>query len=146
MAKAVKGVKARAWAMFSRYIRIRDCIETTGFPFTGCCVTCGDKFHISFLDAGHLFAGRSNAKLFQELSVRAQCQICNQRGHGQPEKFRKVMEKRYSVEEVEAWERDGRQMIQNKDMDFDAIAKKYKEKYLALLRKEGFRSYEDKDF
>lgn len=144
MAKALKGpVKRRAWNNFSRFIRIRDCLATVGFPFAGVCVTCGKRFHISFLDAGHLFAGRGNAVLFDERVVRAQCRICNQTKGGRHNKFRKIMEELHGEKTVEQWQIESKKMVQDNEMDFDAIAKKYKEKYKELLRSAGFANYDE---
>lgn len=147
MAKALKGSRKTAWDMFSRYIRIRDCLATTNFPFAGLCITCGKRFHITFLDAGHLFAGRTNAKLFDERAVHAQCRICNQGRDGEfkkwGKKYREIMEEKHGVEEVAQWEIDGKKIIHDDELDFPAIAAKYKKKYSKLLHDAGYRDYDD---
>lgn len=72
MAKKLQNkAKADAWSEFSRFIRVRDCLETTGLAFVGVCITCGRRFHIRYLQAGHCLPGRSNAKLFDEKLVHA---------------------------------------------------------------------------
>lgn len=146
MAKSLKGSgKTKAWNMLSRYIRIRDCLATTNFPFAGVCVTCGKKWHITALAAGHLFAGRTNAKLFpdDDRVIRTQCVICNEIFHGKPKKFRRVLETEHGVELVKKWERDSKKVIHDDELDFGAIEKKYKEKYLKLLHDAGYRDYDD---
>ncbi|HIJ71685.1 MAG TPA: hypothetical protein HPP87_10030 [Planctomycetes bacterium] len=143
MAKKLSAPKTDAWDWFSKWVRVKDCLETTGFPFVGECVTCGRRFHISFLQAGHCFPGRKNARLFQEELVHAQCRFCNEGKHGCPTKYRKIMEKRYTPKEVEKWEIEGKRFIHDRDMDFEGIAKKYKDKLDKLLRGCGYYSYEE---
>jgi hypothetical protein len=69
--------KDTAWRWFSKYIRLRDCISTTGFKDQGKCVTCGGYFPFSELQAGHAIGGRNDAVLFDEKLVNAQCGRCN---------------------------------------------------------------------
>ncbi len=70
-------LKANAWRIFSRYIRLRDCLFTTGTKEYGLCVSCGFQFPFDNLQAGHFIAGRHNANLFSEEGVHAQCRLCN---------------------------------------------------------------------
>jgi len=136
--------KTRAWNRFSQWVRVRDCLYTTGLPFVGRCVTCDKKFHIRALQAGHCFPGRKNARLFQEELVNAQDFLCNEGEHGRPEKYLKVMQARYGEEQVEAWRIEGLQVIRDRDMDFSKIEEKYKQLTSDLLRSHGqYVSYED---
>ncbi len=78
--RTVKGKKAqrkRAWEAFSQYIRLRDCIATTGTKTEGVCITCGCRFPFGELQAGHALAGRNNSILLDEELVSAQCGGCN---------------------------------------------------------------------
>ena len=143
MAKAVKGSKSTAWDSFAQWVRVRDCIETTQAPFTGFCITCKKKFHISYLDAGHLFAGKGNAKLFHEDTVKAQCRMCNQFRNGRAAKFRKVMEERHGAEQIETWQAEVNKVIHDKDMDYPAITQKYRAKLHDLLVPFGYNNYEE---
>ena len=142
MAKALTGPKKTAWDAFAQWVRVRDCIETTGRPFVGVCITCRKKFHISYLDAGHLFAGKGNAKLFHEDTVKAQCRICNQFRDGRAKKFRKIMEERHGEEQVAEWQAEVNIVIHDKDMDYPAITQKYREKLHILLKPFGYANYE----
>ena len=47
-------LKKIAWKEFSSYIRLKQCIKTTGEIDTGICYTCGRTFSIDKLQAGHL--------------------------------------------------------------------------------------------
>lgn len=80
--KGLKSLKKTAWTLFSRYIRLRDCLKTTGSLTHGVCITCGKTYPIESLQAGHFIAGRSNAVLFDEQITHAQCYACNVGLHG----------------------------------------------------------------
>ncbi len=75
--KTVSSVKKKVWAVFSPYIRLRDCLETTGCASFGLCITCGKRYHFKLLQAGHFISGRHNANLFSERGTHAQCYNCN---------------------------------------------------------------------
>lgn len=138
--------KKKAWKEFARFIRVRDCIKTRNIPFSGVCITCGNSFHISFLQAGHHIPGRSNAVLFSEEGVNAQCKICNEGWHVRPgsraKAYRKAMIERHGKAKVEQMIRDSKKIIHNRDMDFPAIAKKYKEKTTELVQRFGYKDYD----
>jgi len=75
--KTLSSVKKRVWLAFSKYIRLRDCFETTGCTSFGLCITCQKRYHFKLLQAGHFIPGRHNANLFSEKGVHAQCYNCN---------------------------------------------------------------------
>ena len=75
--KTVTSVKKKVWPLFSQYIRMRDCLKTTGCTSFGLCITCGKRYHIKLLQAGHFISGRHNANLFSERGTHAQCYNCN---------------------------------------------------------------------
>lgn len=144
MAKAFSNpAKKRAWDAFSQWVRVRDCIASTGLPFCGMCITCDTRFHIRYLDAGHCFAGRSNAGLFHEQLVNAQCRRCNQLLNGRLKKYRMIMEAKYSEEQVAKWHAECKKVRHNHDMDFDGIRDKYRKLTNVLLRPFGFNDYKD---
>jgi len=143
MAKAT-GAKNTAWIAFGHFIRVRDCLATTYYPFVGVCVTCKRRFHITALDAGHMTPGRSNGVLFNEELVNAQCSSwCNRMNHGFHDKYRKVMVEKYGEEQISTWEREGKKPIPDKDMDFPAITQKYRALTKELLRPFSYNSFED---
>lgn len=75
--KTIKQLKAKAWELFSLYIRYKyskDGLCT--------CYTCGKKVSIKQAQAGHGISGRGNAILFDENIVRPQCLHCNVFLHG----------------------------------------------------------------
>ena len=100
----VSKLKRKLWPIFSRFTRLRDCLETTGTIEYGICITCGAKIPFKFLDAGHFVGGRGNAVLFDEEQVNAQCKRCNMNG-GNWIPYEKIMLKRHGKEKVEAMKR-----------------------------------------
>ncbi len=79
------------WPTFSRYIRTRDCIRTTGSPVHGRCVTCGKLLPFKKLQAGHFIPGRTDAILFDDAQVHAQCYRCNMKLQGMWHKYYQFM-------------------------------------------------------
>ena len=75
--QTISQLKRKCWDDFSRYIRTRDCLRTTGCKDWGLCITCGKRYHIKLLQAGHFIPGRHNANLFSERGTHAQCYNCN---------------------------------------------------------------------
>lgn len=120
------------------YMRTKRCIETTGFPFLGICVTCGRKHHINYLDAGHCFSGRTNVKLLNKKFVDIQCRYCNQVEHGKPKKFREIMERRYGKEYVNRQAiRFKKKIIRNNRINWKRRTELYQRKYAELLKSQN---------
>ena len=91
----INSLKKRVWKVFSEYIRLRDCLKTTGCASRGRCITCDKVFSFKDLQAGHLIAGRHNASLFSELGVNAQCSGCNNYLRGNPHEYMRKIVKMY---------------------------------------------------
>lgn len=75
--KSVARLKRKLWSIFSEYIRLRDCLMTTGTLTRGKCICCEAELPFKDLQAGHFIAGRGNAILFDEECVHSQCRVCN---------------------------------------------------------------------
>jgi len=69
--------KEAVWKHFSSYIRLRDCMKTTGTTHQGKCVTCKRMYPYNKLQAGHFMPGRMDCILFDDEAVHAQCYRCN---------------------------------------------------------------------
>ena len=93
----ISTLKKKVWTLFSTYIRLRDCLKTTGLPDYGKCITCGKTIPRSLLQAGHFIAGRHNANLFSEEGTHAQCYNCNINLHGNTLEYRRQIIKLYGV-------------------------------------------------
>lgn len=91
--RTVSSLKKRAWNVFSEYIRLRDCLATTGAPFESKCVTCENFIPNSKgrLHAGHWISRVNNATLFDERNCFAQCAHCNLFNEGSKPEFSKFI-------------------------------------------------------
>lgn len=125
--------KERAWKEFSIYIRIRDCLRLTGSPDEGSCVTCKRPYNFKQLQAGHWIPGRSNAVLFSERGVHAQCDSCNRHKKGNPIKYWLFMEETYGRGIMDELIEESKQTVQYKVHDFEEIRAKYMNKTGELL-------------
>ena len=94
----ITALKKRLWKIFSIYIRMRDCLETTGTITHGKCCTCGRDYPIGKLQAGHFIPGREDSILFDPTCVHAQCYRCNVQHSGEWVKYFRFMEKKYGGE------------------------------------------------
>lgn len=93
-------LKKKLWKIFSIYIRMRDCIQTTGTILHGKCCTCKRDYPIGKLQAGHFIPGREDSILFDPTCVHAQCYRCNVQRSGEWVKYFRFMEKNYGRELV----------------------------------------------
>lgn len=88
-------VKGKAWNAFAKYIRLRDCLKTTGTLEHGKCITCGKLLSITFCDAGHFVSRRYNATVFDEKNVHIQCRYCNRYLNGNLLEYRRQIVRLY---------------------------------------------------
>ena len=91
----VAQLKKQVWPIFSQYVRMRDCLETTGCPSFGLCITCSKRYHFKLLQAGHFIPGRHNANLFSERGTHAQCYNCNINLRGNTLEYRRQIIRLY---------------------------------------------------
>jgi len=133
--------KEKAWKAFSDYIRLRDCLATTGTPDFAICITCNERGDSSqkpykMIQAGHAVGGRGNAVLFHEEIVNGQCSYCNSNGRfglgGDYGNYAIVLVKRYGIEHATALQRLKGTEKQYKLHDFIEIEQEYKNKLLDL--------------
>lgn len=87
--------KKKTWVAFSKFIRTRDCLRTTGCASFGLCISCGKRYHFKLLQAGHFIPGRYNANLFYEQGCHAQCYNCNINLKGNTLDYRDALIKLY---------------------------------------------------
>lgn len=112
---SVSELKKELWPIFSKFIRTRDCLKTCGGEtvevvrkngdaehlLVGRCYTCGKKYVISSLQAGHFIPKRRNSILYHEKGCHAQCYSCNISLHGNGVEYFIIMEKEYGREVVD---------------------------------------------
>jgi len=75
--KSLPKLKKDVWYEFSRFIRLRDAIRTTGNCNSAVCITCGKLELITNMDCGHCFSRQYTNTLFHEKNNHAQCKGCN---------------------------------------------------------------------
>ena len=108
--QSVSSLKKKVWVLFSRYIRLRDCLFTTGTRTHGKCITCDQVSPIERLQAGHFIAGRHNSYLFSEEGVHAQCGHCNGALEGNTLKYRRAIIDLYGDGYDEVLEQESREI------------------------------------
>lgn len=95
MKSTLTSTKKRAWRYFSKYIRLRDALKTTGNINHCKCFTCGRIESIKNIDAGHFVSRKFNSTLFDERNVNAQCAYCNVFLAGNQLEYRRQLIKLY---------------------------------------------------
>ena len=104
-------LKRRVWGLFSIYIRLRDCLRTTGSKEYGECFTCDETLPFDKLDAGHFIPGRHNSNLFSERGCQAQCRRCNRFKNGNVLEYRRQIVNLYGEGVDKELEDEAGQMI-----------------------------------
>lgn len=129
-----KIAKDKAWAAFSKYIRLRDALKTMGFAEKCKCVTCHkivDTFS-SACHAGHWLGGRKGKNLFEENACHAQCAGCNLYGAGQQTKYEAFMVETYGHEEMDRIVLQANTPYKHSVAELEELAEIYKRKYEEL--------------
>lgn len=126
---SLKKVKKQAWDIFSKYIRLRDCLITTGTKEYGLCYTCGRRKPFSELQAGHFIDSRCNSILFEEDGVHAQCKQCNLFKNGNKDAYTPKMIKDYGLKRVEELQQLKHITKEYRIADYEAIKEEYNNLY-----------------
>jgi NAD-dependent SIR2 family protein deacetylase len=126
------GPKATAWSWFSKYIRLRDALATTGKTFICQCITCEEVFDIEYIDAGHMIGGRSGGILFDETIVFGQCHGCNRDHGGEYQAFKRVMVARNGIAWYEMKVQARKTPTKLGDFECKLISDEYRKKYNEL--------------
>ena len=133
--KSKSKLKKEVWKIFSEYIRLRDCLKTTGTPDWGKCVTCGKEVSIKACDAGHAVPGRGNAILFDETCTHLQCKRCNGPLGGNLLEYRRAIIRMYGEGYDEYLEQKARKPSDFQVWELETMKDVYREKIKKL--KEG---------
>ena len=134
--KSKAKLKKEVWELFSKYVRVRDCLETTGCASFGLCITCGKRYHFKLLQAGHFIPGRHNANLFSKKGTHAQCYNCNINLRGNTLEYRRQIIKLYGQGYDEILEAEARQIKKFSVAELTEMKEYYTQKVKELL-KEG---------
>jgi len=137
--KSLSSVKKKTWNKFSTYIRTRDCVEyikkhpeTNGLMAP--CITCNRLYDFKKLQAGHFVSGRTNAVLFDERGVHAQCYGCNVGRSGEAIKYYPVMLERYGQEVVDELINSRNRTVKFTVSELKEMEQEYKQKTELLLK------------
>jgi hypothetical protein len=89
----IKACTDRAWAAFSKFIRLRD---------NGRCYTCSKQMDWKKMHAGHfIHAGRRNPASYDERNVHCQCPTCNTYLHGNLAVYAKYMAQWFGLDVID---------------------------------------------
>lgn len=124
--------KRTAWRWFSKYIRLRDALATTGSPDYCKCITCDEVKPSDQIEAGHMIPGRTNGILFDETIVFGQCKTCNGPNGGEKQAYRLKMVERHGQDWYELKVSARKGAVQLTDFDYRQIADEYRKKYNKL--------------
>lgn len=89
--KGIQYWDKKLWKVFSRYIRLRDSLRTTGGDLDSegnpliYCITCDHMYPIQQMQAGHWIPRGHWSTRYHEANVNAQCARCNKWGGGEPQ-------------------------------------------------------------
>jgi len=134
--KSVRKLKKECWDLFSKYIRLRDCLRTTGCASFGLCITCGKRYHFKLLQAGHFISGRHNNNLFSEEGTHAQCYNCNINLRGNTLEYRRQIIRLYGEGYDEELERQNEENRHFTLPELEALKEDLKQK-IKELEQEG---------
>jgi hypothetical protein len=126
--QTLRGLKKKAWRIFSEYIRRRDTDEGG----TVRCVTCRGLFFWKEVHAGHFVPGRTNAVLFHEDITNPQCPVCNIWKGGAYQEYTLYMLDKYGREKVDEFLALKRKVVKYTRSDLEDLILHYEEKLAAL--------------
>ena len=116
-------MRKRLDAVFSKYIRFRDCPDGIGY-----CITCGAKITPSTCDAGHYISRRVTATRWNEINVNAQCVKCNRLNYGETKWYKEALIKRYGEDVVNRLEQRRNTIVHLTATDMENIIKHFQSK------------------
>ncbi|MCJ7483900.1 MAG: recombination protein NinG [Thermodesulfovibrionales bacterium] len=133
--KGLKYWKKKAWDEFSKYVRIRDAINTTGTKTSALCFTCKkpySAFGLGCGQAGHFVPGRTHALLFREKGVHFQCFNCNQTLRGNWVEYEREMKDKYGIFITEEEKQAKYSNLKYNAAEMQEIYEKYQQMYKEL--------------
>lgn len=124
----LKGLKAKAWKLFSEWVRRKDADEGGSER----CFTCGVPKHWKELQCGHAIPGRHNAVLLDEEICRPQCPRCNVWMGGNYPIFTTKLIKEKGMDWWENKLSGARAIVKLTRGDYEGLIEMYKKKLEAL--------------
>ncbi len=128
-----KSAKKKARTEFSKYIRTRDCLQSTGRSYYGKCFTCGRIYEFELLQAGHFVGNRNSSILFDERNTHIQCSLCNCGLDGNKKAYKIKMINLYGRETIDKLQIQAKQIKKYTINKLEELASYYKEKTMKLI-------------
>lgn len=143
--KKLSTLKEEAQKSVNKFIRLRDCLYTTGTTYQCVCISCLKTKLADDIQAGHFVAQKSSSNLrYREKNINGQCEGCNcfQKGNLIP--YTINIDKKYHSGTAEQLQAERRKEKIWKRWELEEIKTKYDEKYQKLLEhgldyKEAFK-------
>ncbi len=129
--RSISSARSATLRVFSRYIRLRDCLGTTDSLEYGECVSCGRSLPFDELDAGH-FIPKKSGNYFSERGVNAQCRSCNRFHSGRQLDYRREIIRRYGEGVDLELEEEARQSKKFTVQELDDLRKHYEDEVKKL--------------
>lgn len=143
--KSLATYKKRLWAIFSKYIRLKNA-DIDGMVE---CVTCGAFRHYTEIHAGHYHPRTDGlATFFDERNVHPQCPGCNVFRRGNLTRYAIFLRETYGEAILEELDKLRRETRQIKAPEYMELIQTYEKKLSGLADKEGesIIGYRPKDF
>jgi hypothetical protein len=93
--ESVPVLKKKLDTIFSRYIRLRDCLLTTWTRDRWICITCDEEKDYAQFDAGHFVSRWKMVTRWNKYNVNLQCKACNWFGAWEQYKHWLAIDKKY---------------------------------------------------
>ena len=122
---AVKDIKKKADAYFSKYVRYRDS-ELKNGEFIAECITCGVEKPVKQMQAGHFVSRRVSSLRYEDMNVNAQCVGCNMFKAGEQYLYSINLDKKYgkgTAEELMARRHETHKFTQDELLNIIAESK-----------------------
>lgn len=108
--------------VFSRYIRLRDCMPNGYFR----CISCGQIKPFEQADCGHYINRQHMGTRYHEVNCNAQCRKCNRFMEGNMQGYRQGLVAKYGERRVLVLESMKSQTRKYSDFELTELSKYYK--------------------
>jgi hypothetical protein len=124
MAKSYAQLKTKLDQVFSKFVRT----QRAGPSGIARCVTCGAASHWKWLHAGHFISRVHLATRWEDRNVHPQCARCNNLLRGNPDAYRRYLERRYGDAIIADLEAQSRRPVKYSCADLFAMIQHYGER------------------
>lgn len=119
--------------VFSRYIRLRDCMPNGYFR----CISCNEIKPFEQADCGHYINRQHMSTRFDEMNCNAQCRKCNRFMEGNMSGYRRGLVAKYGEQRVLLLESKKNQTRKYSDFEYAELIKYYKVLNVKLRKEKG---------